>query len=212
METVRKGQIGGCKVEIGDKFKVDGITPLTQGVSTLCWATSYAMMLQYKGRMNTPEAIKGLLAPLKANAAFYKGLQDYAAANADMKPPVDPDAERDVWTYGYSHGLMPEQFVGVGVTLGLTSYRSTFLSDPDHLLWIMQHHGPIWCAGHFLEPDGLHAVVAVGIEKMKMGTFVTVYDPYGTWNPKRQSSDYQKSYADFYNQLLGSRFSMQVWP
>jgi len=198
-------------MQVGDSFKINTITPRIQGSSKLCWGTCYAMMLQYAGRANSPKDVQALLDPLKSDSFFYASLKAYAAANPNVKPPVEPDAERDIWTYGQAHGLQVEQMPFSARAMGLIGYSATALHDEDKFLYVLQTYGPIWCAGHFINPDGLHAVLAVGIEKQKIGASIHVIDPYGTYNTAWQSTTYQRLLTEFHMAMIKEPFSAQIW-
>ena len=200
-------------MEVGDSIENGSqITPLEQGTSTLCWATCYAMMLQFQGRTNTPEAVKNLLDPLKSDEEFYAHLKKYRDDHPDVDPPVDPDAERDIWGYSSVNGLQVEQMPWSAKGIGLMGYKATKLNDEDNFAWVIENHGPLWCSGHFIEEDGLHAVLAIGLTKRKSGTAVHILDPYGTYNSKWQSLRYQRLLPEFYKDLLKEYRAVQIWP
>jgi hypothetical protein len=198
-------------MQVGDSYKISTVTPRVQGTSKLCWATCYAMMLQFAGRANTPKDVQTLLDPMKSDAVFYSYLKAYAAAHPNVTPPVDPDAERDIWTYGQANGLQVEQMPYSAKAIGLIGYSATTLQDEDKFLSILKTYGPIWCAGNFISATGLHAVLAVGIEKQRVGASIHVIDPYGTYNTAWQSTTYQRLLTDFYKALNKDPFSAQIW-
>jgi Papain-like cysteine protease AvrRpt2 len=198
-------------VEVGDNYTISTITPLIQGSSKSCWATCYAMMLQYAGRGNSPSDVQTLLDTMKSDSGFYAYLKAYAAANPDVTPAVDPDGERDIWTYGNSSGLQVEQMPYSARAIGLIGQSAVTLNNEDKFLYVLQTYGPIWCAGHFIAPDGLHALLAVGIEKTRLGASIHVIDPYGTYNTSWQRTEYQLLLTDFYKALIKEPFSAQIW-
>src|SRR6185369_7179030 len=104
-------------MNVGDSQQVTTIVPLEQGTSKNCWATCYAMMLQYKGQKNTKADVQALLDKYKADADFKKHLEDYAAAYPNMN--IDVAAEMDMWTYGSGYGLQKEQFKYGAKAIGL---------------------------------------------------------------------------------------------
>jgi hypothetical protein len=168
------------------------------------------MMLAYANRANTPADVQKLLDPMKTDPAFYAYLKAYAAANPN--PPIDVDAERDIWTYGSANGLQVEQLQYAGSAIGLIGYSATALQNEDTFLNVLKTYGPMWCAGSFLGANSLHAVLVDGIEKTsKLSASVHIIDPYGTWNVKQQSSTYSRLLTDFYNDLLKAPFAVQVW-
>jgi hypothetical protein len=198
-------------MKVGKSYYINpSITPLTQGNSKICWATCYAMMLAYAKQANSPSDVQQLLDPMKTDPAFYAHLKAYAAANPTLG--VDPDAERDIWTYASANGLQTEQLEYAGSAIGLIGYNAVKLQNEDTFLNVLKTYGPMWCAGFFLSPNSLHAVVVDGIEKTsKHVASVRIIDPYGLYNVKQQSSTYKRTLTDFYNDLLKARFAVQIW-
>jgi hypothetical protein len=204
--------VGEFVVNAGDKFQITTITPLTQMTAKICWGTSYAMMYQWKGKKNEPEALKALRDVMKTNDAFRAYLQKYKDDHPDLKPPVDVVAEMDIWTYGMANGLQIEQMIFAGTALSLMGYRKVTLDDEDRFLDVLKRYGPMWCAGHFLDPDGLHAVVAVGIEKVGINAIVSLIDPYGPFISTEPSATYTRGHKDFVRKIVAEPFAVQIWP
>jgi hypothetical protein len=121
-----------------------------------------------------------------------------------MTPPVDPDAEMDLWDYGNlkQNGIKPRHWAWTGAAFGTVGYRKNWLQDEDHFLNVLKTQGPLWCPGLFLSPTTIHVVVAIGIEKKSTGAVVSLLDPYGLFIPREQDLSYTMDFDSFMGKVF----------
>ncbi len=106
-----------------------------------------------------------------------------------------------------SEGLMAKDWSKARKAMGLTSYRVSYLKDDfDKFLWVFRKHGPMWCAGDFLQNGG-HAVVVSGVYLSEQK--LRINDPYEIY---QYNSYNYLTYKGWCHRIKDLPFACQVWP
>ncbi len=89
--------------------------------------------------------------------------------------------------------------------MGLWSYRVSYLTESSsNLTYILDKHGPMWCAGDFLQGSP-HAIVISGYDGEKL----RINDPYEIYKYQSYNYMYWKDWRKLVKELP---FACQVWP
>jgi hypothetical protein len=101
-------------------------------------------------------------------------------------------------------GLDASEFAKARDAMGLTSYRVGYLTESlDNLTYVLDKHGPMWCAGDFLQGSP-HAVVISGYEDEKL----RINDPYEIY--KYYSYNWL-TWSGWRKLVKNTPFACQVW-
>ena len=105
-----------------------------------------------------------------------------------------------------SSGLMSKDWHRARKAMGLTSYRVSYLKGYDGMVWVLRKHGPVWCAGDFLQGSG-HAVVISALD-LRTKT-LRINDPYEIY--KYGGYNYL-THDGWCKKVKDLPFACQVWP
>jgi len=102
-------------------------------------------------------------------------------------------------------GLDSEDWFKARNAMGLWSYRVSYLTESSsNLTYILDKHGPMWCAGDFLQGSP-HAIVISGYDGEKL----RINDPYEIYKYQSYNYMYWKDWRKLVKELP---FACQVWP
>lgn len=105
-----------------------------------------------------------------------------------------------------SDALYEDQWGKARNAMGLISYRVSYLTESfDNLSYILNKHGPMWCAGNFLQGSP-HAIVISGFDPNNQQ--LRINDPYEIY--KYHSYDYY-TYEQWRKLVRNTSFACQVW-
>ena len=108
--------------------------------------------------------------------------------------PIDDGLDVSEW--GKARGAM-----------GLTGYRVSYLKEFKNFLHIFTGHGPMWCAGNFLNGDP-HAILIVGVhpdtERLRY------LDPYKLWQSGGEGFEYM-THRGWCSQIKNADYATQMW-
>ena len=105
-------------------------------------------------------------------------------------------------------GLYEDQWGKARDAMWLTSYRVGHLKESaDNLYEVLRKHGPMWCAGNFLQGSG-HAIVVCSIDT-ESGA-IRANDPYEIYN--HPDADMRLTFSGWRKLVREMPFACQVWP
>ena len=121
------------------------------------------------------------------------------------RPTSDPPQKAKNVGLSTTSALYSDDWGKARNAMGLTSYRVSHLTESaDNLIWVLDKHGPMWCAGDFLQGDP-HVIVISGYEGEKL----RINDPYEIY--KYQSYNYI-TWKGWKKLVKALPFACQVWP
>jgi hypothetical protein len=127
----------------------------------------------------------------------------------DWKGLLKSEVETKIKAAGISttQGLDISQWGTARQAVGLTGYRVQFLKEFDNFLDIFQKHGPMWCAGSFLNGDP-HAILIVGARKSDKR--LRYLDPYKLWQNGGEGYEYM-THSNWCALIKTADFATQMW-
>ena len=122
------------------------------------------------------------------------------------RPTSDPYRLAKQAGLSTTSGLYSEDWGKARNAMQLTSYRVGYLTEQaENLTYILDKHGPMWCAGNFLKPYmDPHAIVISGYD----GETLRISDPYEIY--KYDSFDYM-TWSQWRKLVKNLAFACQVW-
>ena len=104
-------------------------------------------------------------------------------------------------------GLDISQWGTARSALGLTGYRVSYLKGFDDFYKVFTDHGPMWCAGSFLDGDP-HAILIVGVHPDSKR--LRYLDPYKLWKSGGEGFEYM-THGNWCTQIKSADFATQMW-
>ncbi|HTN75170.1 MAG TPA: papain-like cysteine protease family protein [Pirellulaceae bacterium] len=104
-------------------------------------------------------------------------------------------------------GLDISQWGTARTAVGLTGYRVSFLKEYANFVDIFTKHGPMWCAGNFLNGDP-HAILIVGADPDSKR--LRYLDPYKLWQNGGEGYEYMM-HDKWCTQIKAADFATQMW-
>lgn len=121
------------------------------------------------------------------------------------RPLSDPYVRAKNAGLSTSSGLYSEDWLKARQAMGFTSHRVDYLtSSADNLIHVLEKHGPMWCAGNFLQGDP-HAIVISGYDGEKL----RISDPFEIY--QFQSYNWM-TWSGWRKLVKKLPFACQVWP